>query len=85
MSSSAVGRLTKGFSSRSISISRSTLVTIRTYNHPLQANLVKARLETEGIEVFLADETTVYMNWFYSNAMGGVRLQVMNQDVQRAR
>ena len=85
MNSSGMNSVIKGFSSRSISISRSTLVTIRTYNHPLQANLVKARLETEGINVFLADETTIYVNWFYSIAMGGVRLQVMNQDVHHAR
>lgn len=60
------------------------LVTIATFSHSLEASLVKARLESEGIFVFLADQYMVTMNWLYSNAIGGVRLQVPETEVERA-
>jgi rubredoxin len=34
--------------------------------------------------VFVADEYTVTMNWLYSNAIGGVKLQVKEDDVEQA-
>lgn len=38
----------------------------------------------EGIPAFVADEHTINMDWMYSNAMGGVRLQVRQRDARRA-
>lgn len=38
--------------------------------------MAKARLEAIGIPVFVADEYTVNMQWLYSNAIGGVKVQV---------
>ena len=52
------------------------LVTVRTYSLPWQADLARAALEAEEIPAFVADANTVSMNWLYSNAIGGVRLQV---------
>jgi len=49
------------------------LVTIATYLFPHEAHIAKARLEAVGIESFIADEHTTNI---FSNAMGGVRLQV---------
>ena len=60
------------------------LVTVATFSYPTQAYVPKARLEAEGIRVFLADEQTITMNWLYSNAIGGVKLQVREPDVERA-
>ena len=52
------------------------LITVRTYSLPWQADLARTMLEAEGIPAFVADANTVSMNWLYSNAIGGVRLQV---------
>jgi tetratricopeptide (TPR) repeat protein len=60
------------------------LVTIATFSHVLEAHIVKGRLETEGIWSFVADENTVVANWLYSNAVGGVKLQVREEDVDAA-
>ncbi len=38
--------------------------------------MAKAKLESEGIEVRLLDELTTQVHNFYSNAIGGVKLQV---------
>lgn len=52
------------------------LVTIGRYSTPYEANMAKSHLESEGIPAFIADEYTVGMNWLYSNALGGVKVQV---------
>jgi len=38
--------------------------------------MARSRLEASGIPVFVADEYTVNMQWLYSNAIGGVKVQV---------
>ncbi len=52
------------------------LTTIYRFSHPLEAQIARARLEAAGIPAFVADEHTINMQWLYSNALGGVRLQV---------
>jgi hypothetical protein len=52
------------------------LVTIATFSFSHEAHLAKMQLDAMGIPSFIADENTVNMNWMYSNAIGGVRLQV---------
>lgn len=52
------------------------LVTIASYSTPYEANMVKSLLESAGIPAFVADEYTIGMNWLYSNALGGVKVQV---------
>ncbi|NJC87171.1 MAG: DUF2007 domain-containing protein [Desulfuromonas sp.] len=52
------------------------LVTIATFSTPLDANMAKSALESADIPVFIADEFTIGINWLYSNALGGVKVQV---------
>lgn len=61
-----------------------TLITAITFTFPHDAHLAKAKLESEGVEVFLKDEMTVQVHNFYSNAIGGVKLQVRSADVDTA-
>jgi len=42
----------------------------------LDAHIARAKLAWAGIPAFVADEHLVTMQWLYSNAVGGVRLQV---------
>jgi hypothetical protein len=58
--------------------------TIRRFEDPATARIAASKLQSEGIEVFLADEKMVGLNSLYSNAVGGVRLQVHGPDIERA-
>lgn len=60
-------------------------ITLGRYSLPFEAHLDRSRLESEGIDTFVADEHTVNMQWMLSNAIGGVRLQVQEDDLYRAR
>ena len=60
------------------------LVTIKTFTFPHEAYIVRGKLESEGIYTFLKDEMTVQVHNFYSNAVGGVKLQVPEEEVDRA-
>jgi hypothetical protein len=63
----------------------STLVTVGRFREVWEAHLARAELESEGIFAHVADEQMVTMNWLYSNALGGVRLQVPAMEADRAR
>ena len=60
------------------------LITIANFSHPTEADPVVAWLESEGIECFVTNKHTITMNWLYSNAIGGVGVQVKAVDVERA-
>ncbi|MCF8219523.1 MAG: DUF2007 domain-containing protein [Bacteroidales bacterium] len=59
-------------------------VTVLTTDLPQEAHLAKAKLESEGINVFMKDEMTAQVHNFYSNAIGGVKLQIEDKDYQKA-
>jgi DNA-directed RNA polymerase subunit RPC12/RpoP len=58
---------------------------IATYSKPEEAHLLRARLEAAGIPAFVRDENLVSMDWFYSNAIGGVRVEVQDEDEASAK
>jgi type III secretory pathway lipoprotein EscJ len=59
-------------------------VTIRTFTFAYEIAIVRSRLESEGITCFVKDELTAQVNPFYSNAIGGIQLQVLESDLPRA-
>lgn len=61
-----------------------SLVTIATFSNAFNMNVMKGRLETEGIPAFAKDEHTVTTNPFYGGALGGIKLQVLEEDVTEA-
>jgi hypothetical protein len=61
------------------------LITIATFQSVLDANVAQRKLEMEGVESYLADENMVSTLWIYSQAVGGVRLQVSDEDEQKAK
>jgi hypothetical protein len=67
-----------------ISTSSSPLVTIRQFRDLPEAFLAKGSLESAGIECHLGDDNIVRLDWFYSNLVGGVKLQVRPKDVEAA-
>lgn len=61
-----------------------SLTTIATFSFPYEAQIARARLDSEGIPAFVADEHSINANWLYSNAFGGVRLQVPQKFAEEA-
>jgi hypothetical protein len=61
------------------------LVTVAAFSRPFEAQFAKARLEAHGIAAMIRDEYTVSMNWLWSNAIGGVKVQVAARDLDAAR
>jgi transposase-like protein len=61
------------------------LVTIRSCREPYQAHLVRSLLESHGIRASVAHEHHVGLNWLYSTALGGVKVQVSSEDAEEAR
>lgn len=62
----------------------SRLIVIRKFRDLPEAWLARGALVAAGIESHLLDENMVRLDWFYSNAIGGVRLCVRQPDVARA-
>lgn len=60
------------------------LLTVHRLHTSIDAHLLQNYLESEGIESFILDEHTVDVNPLFSNAIGGVRLQVREEDAPRA-
>jgi hypothetical protein len=60
------------------------LVTIRTFTKVADALLAKTVLDSAEIDSFLFDENTIRIDWFYSNALGGVKLRVRPDDAAEA-
>jgi RNA polymerase subunit RPABC4/transcription elongation factor Spt4 len=61
------------------------LVTVTKCSLPGEAHAIRMRLEAENIPVFLFDEFTITMDWLLSNAIGGVKVQVPDHALERAR
>lgn len=60
------------------------LITIKTYRDVPEANVDKGYLESQGIECYLKNEEIVAANWLYSQAVGGIELQVAEKNVKQA-
>jgi hypothetical protein len=60
------------------------LVALRRFRDLPGALVAKGLLDSAGIKCFLSDENTVRMDWLWSNALGGVRLWVREDDVAQA-
>jgi predicted RNA-binding Zn-ribbon protein involved in translation (DUF1610 family) len=61
------------------------LVTVRRYRDLAEAYVGRSLLESAGIPAWIADENLVRMDWFYSNLVGGMRLQVDESEESAAR
>jgi rubredoxin len=55
------------------------------FTYTAEANIFKGLLESEGIETFVRDNFTVDANPLWSNAVGGVKLFVKTEDLDKAK
>ena len=58
--------------------------TIAVFQYSSEAQIIKGRLESEGIEVFLFDNITIDTDPLISNAIGGVKLKVLSSQKDEA-
>lgn len=68
-----------------VEVTSRNLVTVASYRDLPNADLARAALESAGIPAWIQDDNLVRMDWFYSNAIGGIRLQVDAGDAEAAR
>lgn len=61
-----------------------TMTTIASFNEPWEAHILCGRLQHEGIDAQVAHEHHVWANWMFATALGGVKVQVADEDVERA-
>ena len=59
--------------------------TLATFSKPIDAHVLISRLEGSGIRAFIRDEHMVTLDWLASNAIGGVKVDVSDEDYLRAR
>ena len=58
--------------------------TIASFNRPMDAHLLRARLEGSGIAAYLRDENMITLDWLSANAVGGIKVDVADEDYERA-
>ena len=61
-----------------------TFKTIARFQYSTEAQIIKGRLEAEGIQVFLSDHITIDTDPLVSHAIGGVKLKVLAKDALKA-
>ena len=59
------------------------IVVYRTFYNPIEASIVKARLEDSGVPCFLTDENIATIQPLYNQAIGGVKLNIFERDVEQ--
>ncbi|RVU02636.1 DUF2007 domain-containing protein [Mucilaginibacter limnophilus] len=59
------------------------IVTLDSYYDPMLAEIIRGRLEAEGISCFIADGNVLSAQPFYNQAVGGVKIKVFEKDLER--
>jgi hypothetical protein len=59
------------------------IICYRTFYNPIEANMVRTRLEDSGINCFLQDENISTIQPLYNQVVGGVKLVVFEKDVSQ--
>ena len=62
----------------------SNFITVGTYSSSIDAHLQLAILQSCGIMGFLKDDNAISINPLLNFALGGIKLQVAEQDVEEA-
>ena len=61
------------------------LLTVRVFQTSLDAHLFKSRLESEGIDCYLFDDTINSMDMLYGVAVGGIKAKINEIDTERVK
>lgn len=61
------------------------IITFETYYNPMLAEIIRAKLEANGIPGFLSDESIGTVYPVYNQGAGGIKLKILEKDMERAR
>lgn len=65
-------------------MSTGPLVTLARFTFPHEAHLFMGLLASRNVPAFIMDEHLITMQWMWETALGGVRVQVMPDDLNAA-
>jgi len=60
------------------------LVTLKIFDNPIEAHILKTKLESEEIQCYLFDENTVSINPLYNITVGGIKLKIDENNLSKA-
>ena len=58
--------------------------TVATFLMPQDAHIAYSILRDAGIDAAIRDDRTIQMNWLWSHAIGGVKIDVPDEDYEDA-
>jgi len=61
------------------------MITIATFSKVEDAHLLRMRLESAGIPAFIPNENTIQVDWGLTNMLGGVTVEIAEEDLEAAR
>ena len=61
-----------------------SIITLKTFDSSIEAYLLKSKLESENIECFVIDENMITLNPLFANAVGGIKLNINDEDLKKA-
>jgi hypothetical protein len=62
-----------------------SLVKFKFYANSLEANRNKQILADHGLKSFIANEQTIQSDWLLSQVLGGIQLQVFEDEIEKAK
>lgn len=60
------------------------LIKLAAFVWPIDAYLLKMRLEADGIRCYIFDDNIIGLNWLYSYTVWGVKLYISSKDLEQA-
>ena len=61
------------------------IVTLDAFYDHMLAEIIRARLEANGISCFIADNNIIGANPLYNQAVGGIKIKVFEHDLEKCR
>ncbi len=61
------------------------MITVARFSTTEEAHLFRLQLASGGVEAFILDEYVIQMDWLISNAIGGVRVQIFEEDLEHCK
>jgi hypothetical protein len=61
------------------------LVTVKTFDNPIDAHLLRIHLESEGIPCYIFDEEIVSIQPLFANAVGGIKVKIHREHIDTVR
>lgn len=61
------------------------IITFKSFYDPVLAHIIRGRLEANGVSCFISDENTLTAQPFYNQAIGGIKLNIFEEDLDKCR